>query len=72
MRLNPEAFRALRLKDGLSLAEAARRLEVTPSHLSNIEAGRRGASPALIKAMALMLAVPISALVSTPVAEASA
>lgn len=64
MELNPEAFRALRLKDGLSLAEAARRLAVTPGHLSNIEAGRRGASPALIKAMATLLAVPISALIN--------
>lgn len=60
--LHPEAFRAIRIKDGWSLAECARELVVTPSHLSNMEAGRRGASPALIKRAARLFGVPISAI----------
>jgi transcriptional regulator with XRE-family HTH domain len=56
----------MRLKDGYSVAAFARDLGMTPSHVSNIEAGRRGASPAVIKRMATLLAVPISALVENP------
>lgn len=62
MRVNPEALRALRLKDGYSVADFAREIGVAPSHLSNIEAGRRGCSPATVKRMATVLAVPLSAL----------
>jgi transcriptional regulator with XRE-family HTH domain len=62
VELNPEAFRAIRLKDGYSLAEAARRLDCTASHLSNIEAGRRGASPSLIKKASVLFGVPMSAI----------
>jgi len=52
----------MRIKDGYSVAALARELCVTPSHLSNIEAGRRGAAPALIKRMSTLLCVPVSAL----------
>lgn len=62
MKVNPEALRALRLKDGYSIAAFAREIGIAPSHLSNIEAGRRGCSPATVKRMATVLAVPISAL----------
>lgn len=60
--INPEALRGLRLKDGYSVAGFAREIGIVPSHLSNIEAGRRGCSPAIVKRMAEVLAVPISAL----------
>ena len=62
MDLNPAAYKAIRLLAGFSLAAAARALGCTPSHLSNIEAGRRGASPALIKKSAELYGVPISAI----------
>lgn len=69
-KVNPEALRAMRIKDGYSVAEFARQLGLAPSHLSNIEAGRRGASPATIKKMSLLLAVPMSALLVNPDAVA--
>lgn len=72
MELNPEAFRAIRLKDGYSLAACAHALEVTASHLSNIEAGRRGASPALIKKSAVLFGVPMSAITKQPAATVPA
>ncbi len=62
MKVNPEALRALRLKDGYSIAAFARELGMTPSHLSNVEAGRRGLSPALVKKASQVLAVPMSAI----------
>lgn len=61
-RINPEALRALRQLAGFSVAAFAQALETTPSHISNIEAGRRGASAALIKRMAAILKVPTPAL----------
>lgn len=71
-KVNPDAVRALRIKDGWSLAAFARQVDIAPSHLSNIEAGRRGCSPALLKRMAVALAVPVSALVRCDLAEAPA
>lgn len=67
--LNPEAFRAIRLLGGWTLAAAARELGVTASHLSNIEAGRRGASPSLIKRASLLFGVPTTA-ITYPMAAA--
>lgn len=69
-RVNPEALRSLRIKDGYSVAGFAREIGIAPSHLSNIEAGRRGCSPATIKAMATKLAVPVSALLWQPIEAA--
>lgn len=62
MKINPEALRALRLKDGWSVAGLASKVGVEPSHLSNVEGGRRGLSPAAIKRIADTLVIPISAL----------
>lgn len=64
--INADALKHLRLKDGHSLASLAREADVQPAHLSNIEAGRRGASPALTKRLAQALGVPISAIVAQP------
>jgi transcriptional regulator with XRE-family HTH domain len=69
VKVNPEALRSLRLKDGYSVADFARRIGITPGHLSNIEAGRRGCAPAVVKKMAETLVVPISALLWHEVAR---
>lgn len=71
-KVNPQAVRALRIKDGWSLAAFAREVGITPSHLSNIEAGRRGCSPAALKRMADALVVPMSALLWHETVDASA
>lgn len=65
-KINPEALRAMRLLAGYSVAAFAAQLGTTPGHISNIEAGRRGASPALAKQMADVLRVPVAALLSIP------
>jgi transcriptional regulator with XRE-family HTH domain len=48
--------RARRIELGLSLTEAARRLGISHGHLSNVEAGRRGLSPAKARAHRELLA----------------
>ena len=60
--VNPEALRNLRVKDGLSVTALAAKAGIGRAHLSNIEAGRRGCSPAALKRLAEALAVPVSAL----------
>lgn len=60
--INGAVLRALRIKDGWSIADFAREVELTPSHVSNIEAGRRGCSATVAKRMADRLAVPLSVL----------
>lgn len=54
-----ETLRSLREKSGYSIAEFARECECVPSHISNIEAGRRGAKPDLVVRMAHVLNVPV-------------
>lgn len=48
----PEAVRYARDNAGLPLSEAARRIGKSPQLLADIEAGRRNATPAVLKAMA--------------------
>jgi transcriptional regulator with XRE-family HTH domain len=48
----PEMCRYARDNAGLGLAEAARRIGKSPQLLADIEAGRRNATPAVLKAMA--------------------
>lgn len=62
MRVNPHALQVIRERSGLSVSELARRSGISQPHLSNIETGRRGASPAVMKALAHALAVPVLAL----------
>lgn len=62
VEINPEALRAIRLANGMSIENLAVEVGVRPSHLSNVEAGRRGLSPRAIKAAAEALKVPINAL----------
>jgi transcriptional regulator with XRE-family HTH domain len=64
--VNGHALRALRIKDGWSVASFARAVITTPGHISNIEGNKRGASPGLVKRMAEALGVPISAIARLP------
>jgi len=66
MRINPHALRVIRERSGLSISELARRAGLSQPHLSNIESGRRGASPAVVRALAQVLAVPVLALIADP------
>ena len=61
-RANPAIVRALRIKDGYSIAGFAREIGITPGHLSNFEAGRDGVSLTVAKKMAETLGVPFSLL----------
>lgn len=65
VQINPESLRALRLAMGWSSSRFATAVGIKHPHLSNIEAGRRQASPELIDRMSTVLGVPKAALVST-------
>ncbi len=64
MDLNPHALRVIRERSGLSVSALARRAGVSQPHLSNIESGRRHASPAVARRLADALEVPLLALVT--------
>lgn len=66
-RINGAALRAIRERSDLTIDTFAALLRdagarVNAAHISNIEAERRGASPALLAAMARVLRVPKVAL----------
>jgi transcriptional regulator with XRE-family HTH domain len=65
VRINGEAVRALRIALGWSTVRFAEAVGIKHPHLSNIEAGRRQASPELITRMADVLDVPKAAITST-------
>lgn len=69
MQINPEALKALRTRSGWSVGKFATAVETSHAHLSNIEAGRRQASPELIVRMADTLEVPVMALISNRAPE---
>lgn len=62
MRINPSSLRTIRSDREVSLVDLAKRVGCNPSHLSNVEAGRREASPKLIKSLAKELRVELLAL----------
>lgn len=64
MKLNPEALRAIRSRSGWSVTKFATAVGVTHAFISNLEAGRRQASPEVICRMAAVLDVPVMALIS--------
>ena len=66
MDINPEALKALRERTGISATALAAAVGIGKSHMSNIEAGRRTPSPAVAKAIAAELRVPVSAILATP------
>lgn len=67
VRINHEALRALRERSGYTVSAFATASGIDRSHLSNIEAGRRQASPDAIRKMAETLKVPVTALIVDPV-----
>ena len=60
--VNREALRAIRELTGVEQSDLAARCGITQGHLSNIEAGRRAASPRVIRALADQLGVSIDAI----------
>jgi transcriptional regulator with XRE-family HTH domain len=62
VRINPQALRTIRRDRDVRLVDLARAVECTPSHLTNVEAGRREASARLIRALATELRVPLLSL----------
>lgn len=68
VRINPEALRTIRTDRDVSITRLAELLEMkSHSHLSNIEAGRREASPELIRRIAAALKVEVLALLGPEV-----
>lgn len=66
--VNTAALIALREKDGQSQVGLASAAGITRQQLCDIEKGRRNASPAVRKKLALALRVPTSAIESLTVA----
>jgi len=69
VHLNRHALRAIRERSGLSITALAARAGVSQPHLSNLESGRRQASPAMVRRLARALAVPVVALLGAPEPE---
>lgn len=69
MQINPEALKALRTRSGWSVSKFATAVATSHAHISNIEAGRRQASPELIARIADVLDVPVMALISNRTPE---
>lgn len=70
MDLNPAALRIIRERSGLSVTALAEAAGIRQSHLSNIEAGRRRASPEVAVALARALKVELVAIAADPKAVA--
>jgi transcriptional regulator with XRE-family HTH domain len=68
MRLNPAALKVIRERSGFTVTGLAEAAGAKQSHLSNIEAGRRNASPELIVALAGALKVDLPAILCDPTA----
>lgn len=62
--LNPDAIRAIREAQGYSITELAGSIGITPAHLSNLEAGRRGISAAKVASLARALRVRPAAILA--------
>lgn len=66
MEINPSALREIRRRSGFSVTALAESAGIKQAHLSNIEAGRRNASPEVIKALANALKCDLPAILSCP------
>jgi len=66
MELNRHALRVIRQRSGLSVSALAAVAGISQPHLSNIETGRRRASPEVALRLARALKVPLLALLSDP------
>lgn len=71
MQINTAALRVIRERSGLTVTALAERAGIRQSHLSNIEAGRRNASPDVIVALARELAIDLPAILRDPAVVAS-
>lgn len=67
MRINPEALRTIRTDREVRLVDLSKLVGCNASHLTNVEAGRREASPRLIKALAEALHVELLSLLGPEV-----
>lgn len=67
VRINPDALKGFREARGLKTVELAKAVGVVPSHITNIEAGRREASPKLINALAEALRTSVLSLLGPDV-----
>ncbi len=66
MQLNRHALRIIRERSGLSVSALAAEVGISQPHLSNIERGRRQASPEVSRRLAQALRVPLLALLADP------
>lgn len=66
MEINPAALRAIRERSGMSVTSCAAAAGIKQAHLSNIEAGRRKASPEVIVALADVLKIELPAILRSP------
>lgn len=64
MRINRQSLKVIRERSGFSSSRFATAAGISTAHLSNIESGKRQASPELILRMAKVLEVPVMALIS--------
>jgi len=66
--INPAALREIRSLIGLSGRELARRCEISETTVTNIELGKHGVSPELMRKLADILGVPLDA-ITIPIPE---
>lgn len=64
MPLNPSALRVIRQRSGVTVTSLAAAAGITQAHLSNIEAGRRGASPEVSARLALALKIDLPSILT--------
>lgn len=67
VRINPQALRTIRKDREVRLVDLAEKVGCNASHLTNVEAGRREASPRLIKELAKALHVELLSLLGPEV-----
>lgn len=63
-KANGDAIRALREAIGVRPADFAGRVGISRPYLVNVEAGRKGATPAVLRRIADELGVPLAAVTS--------
>lgn len=66
MRLNRHALAEIRERSGLSKSQLASRAGKATSTISDLESGRRDASPELLRDLADALVCPVVALMAQP------
>lgn len=66
VQINPAALKAIRERSGLTRTALAELAGIKQSHVSNLEAGRRNASPDVTVALARALKVDVAAILKDP------